>query len=83
MTPEMFAEEIKAGLSKMLKIPVQNIKQSSLLKDDLGIDSVDWFDMAFMLEEKFNIKIEEHEAMKFKRVGDVIAIVFEKKGLSR
>lgn len=65
-------------LAKMLKIRPETISPESLLKDDLGIDSVDGLDMAYALEEKFGIEVEDYEVARLKNMADMILLVKKK-----
>lgn len=69
--------------AKMLKIRPETIMPKSLLKDELGIDSVDGLDMAYALEDKFGIEIEDHEVGRLRSMSDVVHLIKErsKRGL--
>jgi acyl carrier protein len=42
---------------------------------DLGADSLDVYEVAMSLEEKFNIHITDHDTACFVTVGDAIAFI--------
>jgi len=50
---------------------IPNIKPHSLLKDDLGLDSVDLMDSICLLEERFNIKMVDSKILQGARVESV------------
>lgn len=68
----------KHVLAKMLKIRPETITPRSLLKDELGIDSVDGLDMVYVLEDKFGIEIEDSEAGRLQSVADVVHLIKER-----
>ena len=45
---------------------------------ELGADSLDVYEIAMSLEEKFNIPISDYEADNFVTVGDAIAFIKDK-----
>ena len=47
------------------------IKDSHRLREDLGIDSVDFLDFSFALEKAFDIEIKDEDAIKIKTVADL------------
>jgi acyl carrier protein len=47
---------------------------------DLGADSLDVYEVAMSLEEKFNIHITDHDTACFVTVGDAIAFIRSKVG---
>ena len=67
---------VKEILAKQLTMEAGKIKSESLLVEDLGIDSFGSVEVAFELEEKFNIKIPDaalYEAKTVKNIVDYIA----------
>lgn len=67
------ATKIRTIIANNLRIDVENVKQESLLAEDLKADSLSQVELAMELENEFNIKIPEEAAEKFKTVGDIIA----------
>jgi acyl carrier protein len=49
-------DKVKQIISKSLKIPVEQLSDSSKL-EDFGAESIDVIELVFELEEKFNIEI--------------------------
>jgi len=78
---EIFAR-IRNVLGRMLKISGDQIKLSSTIQDDLGIDSVDGLDMFFALEDEFQIKLGEKELEGLHSIADIVRLV-ERKTSSR
>jgi acyl carrier protein len=67
---------VKEVLSKQLTTEVGKINLESRLVEDLGIDSFGSVEVAFELEEKFNLKIPDaalYEAKTVKNIVDYIA----------
>ena len=56
----------------------EKIREASMIKEDLGLDSLDIIELSFNLEEEFNIECQDEDVDKFITVGDVVNFVFEK-----
>jgi len=67
---------VKEVLAKQLTMETGKIVLESRLVEDLGLDSFGSVEVAFELEEKFNIKIPDaalYEAKTVKNIVDYIA----------
>lgn len=54
------------------------VADSSNLRDDLALESIDFLDLVLQTETMFNIKISPEEAKNLRLVSDVTAIVEKK-----
>ena len=54
-------EKVKAFLIEDLEIEEENIAPEAKLKDDLGIDSLDFVDLVVIVEKTFGFKIKPEE----------------------
>jgi len=82
MNYEEIEKTVKEVLAKQLTMDIEKINLDSRLVEDLGIDSFGSVEIAFELEEKFNIKIPDaalYEAKTVKNIVDYIASVKEGK----
>lgn len=70
-------EDIKKLLIEAANVDVE-ITPNSILKTDLGIDSIDAVEMMLVLEERFGIKIEMKEMDTMMKVNDVVEFVSKK-----
>ena len=66
-------ELIKAILSDKLCEDLEDIKEDSLLENDLGADSLDQIEIIMELEQEFNIQIPADET----EVIETVAHLFE------
>jgi acyl carrier protein len=67
---------VKEIIAKQLTMDVSKISPESRLVDELGIDSFGSVEVAFELEEKFDLKIPDaalYEAKTVKNIVDYIA----------
>lgn len=78
MTTDQITEQIKKGLAKRLRKKESEIQEESRLVEDLGLDSLDTFDLLFELEKEFDIEIPTADALRFVKVQDVIAYIQSK-----
>lgn len=68
-------EKVKEIISENLGIDPETITETATFKEDLGIDSLDLFELVMSFEEEFNISIPTEELEKMKNVGDVAAYI--------
>ena len=53
---EPIIDEVRSIISKQLKIPIECLTRETRLQD-LGVESLDFVEIVFALEEKFDISI--------------------------
>jgi acyl carrier protein len=51
------------------------LTESTLLADELDVDSVRMVDITLDLEEKFGVSIDDSKAANLKRVSDVVELI--------
>ncbi|PKK96071.1 MAG: acyl carrier protein [Tenericutes bacterium HGW-Tenericutes-4] len=64
-------EETIKMLAKKLNLPQSKAKSETRIIEDLGYDSLDTVEMIMTLEEEFDIRIKDEDAIKLKTLGDV------------
>lgn len=72
----MIFEEIKGVIASQLGIEEDEIKLETSF-EDLGVDSLDLFQIIIELEEKFQVQIEDAESIK--TVQDAVSYIEERK----
>lgn len=75
---DIIKDKIKEMLADRLGLDVDDIKNSFLLKDDLGIDSFDSLRIIFEVENAFNIKVPPTEVLGIKTVNDIINYILKR-----
>jgi len=68
----MILEKVKAILVEELDVEEENIKLESKIKDDLGADSLDLFELISKIEDELDITIDEEDYGKLVTVGDIV-----------
>lgn len=61
MTRKEIEEKVKAFLIDDLEIDEEKINDNAMLKDDMGIDSLDFVDIVVIVEKNFGFKIKPEE----------------------
>jgi len=69
MTIEEVRERVKKVVSKQLKVPLEEIKDSSDFVKDLGAESIQSIELVAAFEQEFDITMDEEAALEVKNVG--------------
>lgn len=69
----MIFEKIRDIVVEQLDVNAEDVKLTTNLQDDLGVDSLDLFQVVMEIEEAFNIKLEEVEGIK--TIEDAVKLV--------
>jgi acyl carrier protein len=64
MTDQEIIDLINTALANEFELNIDDMLPGAILKDDLGLDSLDRVDMVIVLERAFNFKIREEEAIR-------------------
>ncbi len=70
-TNDMF-EKVQTILAKQLRKDPSLITMDSLIKKDLGADSLDILQLLMRIEDLYGIVIPDQELAQFETVGDVV-----------
>ena len=70
---------VKEVLAKQLTMEVAKINLDSRLVEDLGVDSFGSVEIAFELEEKFDLKIPDAALYEAKTVKDIVDYIASQK----
>ena len=73
-------EKVREFLIDDLEIEEEKIIPDANLKDDLGIDSLDFVDIVVIVEKKFGFKIKPEEMAGVKTVGQFCDYIQSKVG---
>ena len=65
-------EEMKEMIAEQLNCEESSITETTSLKDDLGADSLDLFELVMALEEKYEVEIPSEELAELTTVGAVM-----------
>jgi acyl carrier protein len=70
MKREEIEEKVNNFLIEELEIEESKINRDATLKDDLGIDSLDFVDIVVVVEKNFGFKIKPEEMINVKTLND-------------
>ena len=68
-------EKLCLILSKELSVERQKISPESLIKDDLGADSLDIAELAMVIRDEFTYDLTEEEISTMKKVSDLAGVL--------
>lgn len=71
-------EKMKSIISEQLNIDESTISLNSSLKDDLGADSLDIFELVMALEEEYSTEIPTEDLNNIDTVEDVMKYLLAK-----
>lgn len=74
----MILEKVKEILVEELDVEEDAITLDSKIKDDLGADSLDLFELISKIEDELDVTIEEDDYGKLITVGDIVKYLEEK-----
>lgn len=80
MSEESVYHAIAEIFTKRYGMETKDIIPELELRDELGFDSLDIMDLIMLLEDRFNIVIEDSGAAKIETVQDVMSLVSESIG---
>lgn len=72
-------ETIKKLVAENLGIEEETITENASFKKDLGVDSLDLFELVMALEEEYDLEIPTEDLEKLTTVGEVAAYIQEHK----
>ena len=80
MTRTEIEEKVKAFLLDDLEIDEDKIFPEALLKEDMGIDSLDYVDIVVIVEKNFGFKIQAQEMATVKTLAQFYDYIESKVG---
>jgi len=66
---------VSAVLKKTLLLEHEQIVPGALLVEDLGVSSLDRFELLMGLEEEFGMELPEKDQDQMKSVGDIVRYI--------
>ena len=68
---ELF-EKLKKIIVDKLEVAESKVTVDSKIREDLGADSLDTYELLYEIEEVLGVNIPEDKASEFEKVGDVL-----------
>jgi acyl carrier protein len=76
MTKEEIAGIIKTFLIEEFEIEEQKIVPTAHLKDDLGLESLDFVDIAVIVQKEFGLTLKGEEMTAIRTLNDLYDYIF-------
>ena len=76
MTKEDITRIINNFLIEEFEIDESKIKPDAHLKDDLGLESLDFVDIAVIVQKEFGITLKGEEMTAIRSIGDLYDYIF-------
>jgi len=74
----MVFEKVKSVIIKQLGINESEVKMGASFADDLGVDSLDIFEIIMALEDAFEIAIPTEDMKNIKEVNQIVKNIAKK-----
>lgn len=71
---------LKELVAEQLNVNVEELKEETDFANDLGADSLDLFELAMAMEEKFDVEIPSDDLQDIKTLGDAAKYIEAKLG---
>lgn len=71
-------EKMKAIIAEQLDVEESQVEEATNFKDDLGVDSLDLYELVMRLEDEYAIEIPTEDLEKLLTVGDVMNYLKDK-----
>lgn len=71
----MELEKIKAIIAEVLNIDADSITEDTTFVDDLGADSLDFFQIIMGIEEEYDIELDNESVEQIQTVGDAVEAI--------
>jgi len=78
MTKEEVIKIINTFLIDEFELSPEQVVPGALLKDDLGLESLDFVDIAVVIEKEFGFKVKGEEMVGVRTINDLYDYIFAK-----
>jgi acyl carrier protein len=68
-------EKVREHLSTELEVPLDQISESTRMREDLDADSLDLYELVMELEDTYGISVSEEEAADIETVAQAVDFV--------
>lgn len=75
---ELF-EKLKKIIADKLEVDLDKINLESKIREDLGADSLDTYELVYAIEEEMGITIPDDKAAEFEKVSDALNYIKSQK----
>jgi acyl carrier protein len=69
------SSEVRRRISEMFELDPATVREESLLREDLDLDSIDAIDLAVRIQELTGTRLDESLLRGVRTVGDVVDLI--------
>ena len=77
MGREYIVNKVNEFLIDEFELEKEQLMPDALMKDDLDIESLDFVDIAVIIEKEFNLKVTSEQMVKIKKLDDLYNFILE------
>lgn len=77
MNKEVVVEKVNDFLIDEFELEKGQLLPNALMKDDLDIESLDFVDIAVIIEKEFGLKVTSEQMIKIKKLDDLYDFILE------
>ena len=81
-TREDVLQKVREHLSTELEVSLDQLSESTRLREDLDADSLDLYELVMELEDTYGISVSEEEAAEIETVGEAVNFVADRLGVA-
>ncbi|NOY51315.1 MAG: acyl carrier protein [Chlorobi bacterium] len=70
-------EKVNNFLIEEFELELEQLRPDALMKEDLDIESLDFVDIAVIIEKEFKIKVTSEQMVKIKKLDDLYNFILE------
>lgn len=77
MGKDYIVEKVNDFLMEEFELEKEQLVPDALMKDDLDIESLDFVDIAVVIEKEFGLKVTSEQMVKIKKLDDLYNFILE------
>lgn len=77
MGKDYVVEKVNEFLIEEFELEKEQLMPEALMKDDLDIESLDFVDIAVVIEKEFGLKVTSEQMVKIKKLDDLYNFILE------
>ncbi|MCF6170471.1 MAG: phosphopantetheine-binding protein [Bacteroidales bacterium] len=77
MNKDIVVEKVNDFLIDEFELEQEQLVPDALMKDDLDIESLDFVDIAVIIEKEFGLKVTSEQMIKIRKLDDLYNFILE------
>jgi acyl carrier protein len=69
------SSEVRRRIAEMFELDPASVREESLLREDLDLDSIDAIDLAVRIQELTGTRLDESLLRNVRTVGDIVELI--------